>query len=109
VSIDIFVQRGAGDRPGDNIVDPLITSIPVAVQRGRNELDERATAQQDVTRETLFRAGVRCGQLARVVDFDHGETWLGKITGITHTVRKADESVQLTTSLSIRRPTKFYA
>lgn len=104
MSIDLFVQRGAGDKPGENIVDPLVASIPVAIQRGRNELDARAHAQQDVELETVYRAGVRLGLLSRVYDIQSGEIWTGKNTGITHNVRKVGESVQTTTSLRVRKP-----
>lgn len=104
MSVDLFVQRGVGGRPGENVVDPLVASIPVAIQRGRNELDERAHAQQDVELETVYRAGVRQGSLARVHDLHSGEIWTGKITGITHNVRKAGDSVQTTTTLRVKRP-----
>lgn len=101
---DIFVQRGAGDLQGEDIVDPLITTIGVAIQRGRNELDERASAMQEVEVETVFRAGVRAGQLARFFDIQRGETWFGKITGVTHRVGGGE----VTTTLQVRRPTLFY-
>jgi len=109
MTIDLFVQRGAGDRPGEDIVDPLISAIPVAIQRGRNELDEQASAPQSVNAETVYRAGVRRGQLARFYDIQNGIQSTAKVTGITHQVKKVGESVQLTTSLRVKRPTGFYA
>lgn len=108
MSIDLFVQRGDGARPGDDIVDPLISAIPVAIQRGRNELDERATAPQQVTAETVYRAGVRRGHLARFYDMQNGITFASKVTGITHQIGKVGNSVQLTTTLRVTRPTDFY-
>ena len=104
MSIDIFVQRGAGSKPGENIVDPLVSSIPVAIQRGRNELDERSHAQQDVELETVYRAGVRLGNLSRDHDMHSGEIWTGKNIGITHNVRRVGDSVQTTTTLRVKRP-----
>lgn len=98
MSIDIFVQRGTGDKPGDAIVDGLIGSIPVAIARGRNALDEHAQIMQTVTRETVYRDGVRLGQTVQVVD-STGLSWAGKISGITHSAR----SGELTTTLRIRR------
>jgi hypothetical protein len=103
LSIDLFVQRGSGSRPGDNIVDPLVTSIPVALQRGRNELDKRAHAHQDGELETVYRSGVRAGVLARNNDMQSGEILTGKVTGIQHVIRKVNEAVQLTTTLGIER------
>lgn len=104
MSIDIFVQRGTGGRPGENVVDPLVASIPVGLQRGRNELDERATAWQKGTLESVYRPGVRRGDLVRNHDLHSGEIWAAMVTGITHTIRKSGDSVQLTTSLRLKRP-----
>lgn len=104
MAIDIFVQRGPGDQRGDDIVDALITAIPVAIERGRNELDERASAMQDVTVETVFRSGVRTGQLAKFLDIQNGEIWFGKITGVSHQIGGGTVS----TTLQVRRPTEFY-
>ena len=101
--IDIFVQRGAGDKRGEDIVDPLITAIPVAIQRGRNELDRQAHASRDVEVETIYRTGVRLGQLAKFQDAQTGLEWLGKIVGITHKF----SGVQLTTKLQIKKPMTF--
>ena len=103
MSVDIFVIRGDGTKRGDDIVDPLIGSIPVAIVRGRNELDERASAMQQVEAATVYRTGVRLGQSARFADMQTGEVWVGKVVGISHTV----EGVELTTSLQIKRPTGF--
>lgn len=108
MTIDIIVQRGAGDRPGEDIVDPLIGSIPVAIQRGRNELDARSSAPQDLGVETVYRTGVRCGDLARFYNEQSGLTLTAKIGGITHEIRKVGESVQLVTRLRAKKPTQFY-
>ena len=105
MALDIFVQRDAGDRRGADIVDPLIGgSIPVALQRGRNELDRQAKAPQRISAETVFRTDLRLGQHARFYDFDSGEIWNGKITGISHT----QQGVVLTTQLQIEKPTDFF-
>ena len=58
MSLDIFVMRGAGDRRGEDIVDPLIgSSIPVAIQRGRNELDGRAKSPHGCRRNAYSVQG----------------------------------------------------
>lgn len=101
MSIDIFVQRDNGDKRGDDIVDPLIGSVPVAIQRGRNELDDRAGGMQQVEAETVYRDGVRLGQVAQFYDT---VPWYGKVTGITHRYN----GVELTSTLQVKRPTNFY-
>lgn len=103
MTVDVFVIRGAGDKRGEDIVDPLIGSIPVAIVRGRNELDERASAMQQVEAETVYRTGVRLGQTARFSDMQTGEVWTGKVVGISHAV----DGTEITTSLQIKRPTGF--
>lgn len=105
MALDIFVQRYAGDKRGPDIVDPLISgSIPVALQRGRNELDGRAKSPQPITVETLFRTGLTLGLHARFYDFDTGTIWDGKIVGITH----SHSGVKLFTRLQVEKPTDFF-
>jgi hypothetical protein len=105
VSVDIFVQRDAGDRRGADIVDPLIgDSIAVAIQRGRNELDAQAHSPQQVRATTLHRVGLELGQHARFFDIDTGEVWDGKIVGIG--VRQ--QGTDLTATLRIERPSNFF-
>jgi hypothetical protein len=101
MNVDIFVYRGSGDKRGEDIVDPLIGSVPVAIVRGRNELDERASGMQRVEVTTLHRIGVRLGQTARFADMQTGEVWTGKVVGITHIA----EGVERATRLQVKRPT----
>jgi hypothetical protein len=103
MSVDIFVTRYAGDKRGDDIVDPLIGSVPVAIVRGRNELDERASGMQQVEVETIYRTGLRVGQSSRFSDMQTGEIWTGKIIGITHKVA----GVEISSVLQVKRPTGF--
>lgn len=109
MTIDIFVVRGAGDRRGEDVVDPLVSALPVAIQRGRNELDGLSSAPQTVSAETVYRPGVRTGQLARFCDSQSGSRTMAKIMGVTHEVRKVGDSVQISTTLRLRRPTDYYA
>lgn len=106
MSLDLFVQRNGGDKRGEDIVDPLIGNIPVALERGRNELDERASGMQIVEITTVFRPGVRLGQLAKFLDAHLGVVWYGKIAGITHAYDADDNGkYTLTTKLQVQRPT----
>ncbi len=81
--IDLIVQRGNGDYVGDDIVDPLITTLPAALERGRNELDEHSGGIP-VTLATKYLASVFPGQLVRVEDALQGAIWLGKIISFRH-------------------------
>lgn len=104
MTVDIIVLRGAGDKRGPDIVDPLVSEPVVAVERGRNELDTHSVLQQPIQMTTVFRLGVELGQIAEVVDALQGAVWRGKITGISH--RISGSEVQ--TTLDILRPAKFF-
>lgn len=80
--VDIIVRRNGGTRPGDDIIDPLIATDAVAVQRGRNELDERARAFTPVTATIINRTGLLPGQLAEVNDSYQGRSYRAKIKGV---------------------------
>lgn len=103
MSVSLVVRRGSGSHPGDEISDPLITTLQVALARGRNELDERASGLQDVKVSMPYRPGIRMGQVVEVKETLFGDTWYGKIAGITHSFG----GDQQTTELSIKRPTEF--
>ena len=103
MSVDIFVQRQDGSLRGDDIVDPLITDISVALARGRNELDARASAMQNVAVEAVYRTGVRPGQLALFLDFQTGLHWRGKISGVVYNISEG----KVDATLQVSRPTIF--
>ena len=81
----IAVARYDGNRQAPPIVDGLLCTEAVCVNRGRNELDEHAYKHAPVTVNAVFRPGVRLGQLAEVHDALQGISWRGKIVGIQYT------------------------
>ena len=81
--IDLLVTRNAGDLRGDDVIEPLLGSVATALARGRAEIDAQAERMQLVTVETVYRDGLRRGQLVRFNDSTRG-TWSGKVVGITH-------------------------
>ena len=83
--VDLVVVRGDGDRDGGEIFDPLLSATEVAIARGTQEINA-ATPVNTVTLQTVYRAGVRQGQLVEVLDAMQGETWRGIIMGIHHVV-----------------------
>jgi len=93
--IDIIVQRGAGDNPGDDIVDPFLSTIPAAVARGTYEINA-STSVDIVQLQTTYRSGVHDGDLCEVHDALQGVTWRGKIVNILHNVAGTEIWSQLT-------------
>lgn len=99
MTIDIIVLRGLGDRPGDDIEDRLITEVGVALERGRNEFDEKS-GLQSIALTCVLRPTLAPGLLVEVHDSLQGEVWRGKITSVRHVVA-GDEAI---TELEIVRP-----
>lgn len=93
MAIDLIVQRGDGSNPGEDITDPLITEISVALSRGQVEID-RVAKGSPVTLQVKYRSGVRTGQMIEVVDALMGAAWRGKIVSVEHGV---DGPVLMTT------------
>lgn len=104
MSFSVIVRRGDGLHPGDDIVDPLIKTLPVALARGRNELDEQASGLQEVQISCVYRTGLRLGMLVEVHEQLFGTIWYGKITGLTHQWDGQGGSTQMT----LKRPSGFY-
>lgn len=98
MTIDVLVARGAADNQGEDIIDPLITSVPVALSRGQVEIDRYAKGVP-VTMQIRFRAGLELGQTVEVIDALQGAAWRGKIISIEHGV----EGPVLATTLQVMR------
>lgn len=81
--IDILVVRGDGLRQGEDIEDPLLSSIEVALARGRNEIDANSGLQEVVVEATIKPSSLP-GELAEVHDALMGRSWRGKVSGVHH-------------------------
>ena len=100
----VVVFRGAGDRKGQDIVEALLSDTSAKVERGRVEMDEHADPAQSVSMDIVYRPGVRLGQLVEVHDSTQGKSWRGKISGITHKIKRTSHVTELT----ISRPTEDF-
>lgn len=100
----VVIIRGAGDVSGDEIVEALLYDTAARIERGRVEMDEHATVNQNVTLTILYRPGLRLGQLVEVGDSVQGAAWRGKIVGINH---KYEQS-SLVTTIDVKRPQEFF-
>lgn len=97
---DLFVQRGSGLLRGDDIVDPLLTTVEACLARGRVELDEQSSGMQEVEKVVQYRPGFRAGQVIQGQDLLTGQIWYGKIIGLSFQYGDTD----VTVTLSIKRP-----
>jgi len=78
--MDIVVVRGAGDKDGGLIESALMTSIAVALEKGRIALD-LASGLTEVVVVCKYRR-FELGSIVEVSDNDLGEVWRGYIVGI---------------------------
>ena len=96
--IDIVVQRGLGDKPGPDIVDPLLSTIPAALARGTHEINA-STSVDVVTLRTVYRPNVSTGGFCEVHDALQGVSWRGRIVGLTTNIA----GTQVWTQLNLER------
>lgn len=106
MTIQVCVIRGFGDLQGPDVIDPLLSTENVAVERGRVELDKNS-GLQEIQLTTVFRdvdplstKEVRMGQIILVIDALQGEEWRGKISGIRHSATGG----VITTDLTVQKP-----
>lgn len=112
--IDVVVKRqDAVPYKHEDIVDPLIGNDECAISRGRAVLDEKGTGAQVVRYATVFRSGLKLGQIVQVQDGVLGLTYKGKVVGIQHQINDLSSAgsgnLTITTFLDIERPTTFYS
>jgi len=98
----VVVQRSPGDKQGPDINDPLITSEPVAVERGRNEIDANCSSRQLVTMEIVPRSGLRINRIIEVQALT-GAPWRGLLTDISITMAREEERVNRAMILTIEK------
>lgn len=100
--IDIFVIRDPGDKRGPDVIDPLISTIAVALERGRIEID-KASDLQPMSVRALYISGIMLGDIVEIHDAYQGRSWKGKVTGIRHSL----QGNVVFTELDVLRPNEF--
>lgn len=100
--VDIVVIRGLGDRPGDDIFEPILASEAAALMRGAAEMNTRSVNKSDKSVSVPFQTGLKPGLLVRVIDALQGEVYTGKVTTIQHSSRA--EPLEAVTTLNLEVP-----
>lgn len=94
--ITVTVKRGAGDRPGQPITDPLIAGSEAAARaRANSELDASGSQRERVTLEITPQAGLAPGQIVEVREIGK-PAWRGMITSIRMEIAAAPSGGQMT-------------
>ena len=83
MSIDITVLRYAGDRPGDDIFDVLLTEENAAIARGFGELNAQSVTHREVVLDVPYLPNLGMGQIIYAHESLSGKPIVGRITGIT--------------------------
>ena len=105
--VDIVVIRGAGDYPGNDVSEPLASSVAVARELGRSIIDD-AEPGDDMQLTAAYLPELRLGKTLYVVDAWGEPAYNCKITGIRHVAGiDADGNPQLTTEITARRPRAY--
>ena len=95
----IIVTRGAGDRPGPNIVDPLLTSEPAAIARGRREIDH-STAMRSIEQGNCpLLPYIATGSLVHVTEARR--SYRGKLTMWATTIDISEDGREFTAMTSV--------
>lgn len=101
MTIDIIVQRGSGNREGSNVENPLVTTLSVAKELGRNLLDKNSAYTYPVV-TSMYKKGVRVGQLTSVHDALQGVSYKAKIVGLSITKHNPEAGIIL--SIRLEKP-----
>jgi len=100
--ISVIVQRPPADRQGPDISDPLITSEPVAVERGRNEIDYHSSNRETITGSGPLRSFIRPGLLVQVADMESA-AYRAKVTACALVLTRSDTSFVADINLTLER------
>ncbi|MBF0629540.1 MAG: hypothetical protein HQL89_00950 [Magnetococcales bacterium] len=95
---ELVCQRGEGDHPGEDVVDPFLTTLDARLSRGRAIIDQ-GSGLREVSLTCVHRPGIMPGDLVKIHDAMMGRSWVGKVTGVRHDVRFS----VMTTSLEVAR------
>ena len=98
----VEAYRQPGDRQGPLINDPLLVSLPPAMERARNEIDRNATGREIVVLTCAGLGFIQPGQIVEVSS-GSGRSWRGMVTGWTSKQARTENGFEWTTTLTIER------
>lgn len=89
MSVNVIVTRDAGDVPAPDIIDPLITTEAIAIQRGCSFIDANHKSRMLAVVNGPFREWMAPGSLLEIIDSELA-SYKTLLTDITLTVSKSD-------------------
>lgn len=100
--IAVIVQRPPADKQGPDISENLITSDPVAIERGRNEIDANCSNRETVTGSGPLQGWIPPGALAEVADMEQA-AWRAKVRSCAITLTRGDNDFTADVNLVMER------
>ena len=100
--ISVMARRSPADIPGNDIADPLLTSEPVAVERGRNEIDKNCSSRELITSVGPHKEFLQPGKMVEVADHQQ-QLWRGMITSCMITIERDNDSTTADTTIEVER------
>lgn len=94
----IIVKRGAGDRPGPQIVDAILVSDRVALARGQREIDSSASKMVE-NGNCPLQGDIEIGSLVQLTMA--GQILRGKVTATSITIDISEDGTEFNASSSI--------
>lgn len=89
ININVIVQRDAGDVPAADIIDPLLTSENVAIQRGTQYIDANNKSKTILSINGPYHQWMAPGSLLEVTDSDFA-SYKALLTGMGLEIQKSD-------------------
>lgn len=80
----IIVKRGAGNKEGSPIVEPLAATILALKARGKREIDDQGADKLEVTASVPYIPDLEIGDLISITDYEDSLTYTGRVTRLDH-------------------------
>ena len=100
--LQTIIQRLPGDRPGDDISDPLLTTVEAQMERGRNEIDFHFSNRVKVSGNGPADEYVDPGGLANITDSEKGQ-YRAMVESCSLVFDIGKKSIQASSSITFER------
>ncbi len=100
--ISVIAERPPGDKQAPDVADPLITSEPVAIERGRNEIDASCSNREIVSSTGPLREYLEPGNMVEVADGEQ-QAWRGMIRTCAIVIDRSQGDFTASINLEIER------
>jgi len=100
--IHVIVERDPGDKQGPDISDPLIVSVPGALERGRGEIDANCSPREIVSSNGPFKEYIPPGSMVEVADKEQ-LVWRGMVKSCAIVINRNGAKYTADTNLTVER------